>query len=599
MIKYILFLIILNTLSCSPSCEEGLNHCSNCNPITKLCIKCDLDVFIPDENGGCSNSKKCKSGTNYCLDCNEEENLCKTCDDGYYPDENGGCSYINNCQLSYRGKCLECKDDYIFVGKSDSFQICKSLNSEDLKNCEKINLERGSCEKCKEGYFLNIGDKKCTKTEHCYESQFGLCQLCSRYYYLNKKEDKCISSQEENFYNCRESLDGESCDVCNENYYLSKDKKCVNTNYCEEAGNYKCNKCISGYYLSEEDNICTKEKNCLYGKEDFGICLECKDGYALDFKDGKCKSNEEDNELKYCKFADGDCKECLKHYYLGEDNKCSFSKNCSESENGICLECVDNYYLGKDNKCTNVKHCIYSDDYFKCEECEGKYCYNEDENKCFIGEGELENCKFSYFGSWCSKCKDDFYLNQTEFLCRSNSDPDDYFYKCAKTHSGIDMCSDCVKGYYLGYKDHKCSKIDGCLRSENENKCLECNEYHCLDAKTGNCEINFRIENEKKKFYYRCNKTNEEGTACEICLDGYTLSEDGLCVDDIHCEEKDEDDICLKCLDDDNRSYCLNKDFGCVHTFYGNCLECDDLLNLDECTKCDEGFKINDYGKCV
>ena len=597
MIKFTLFLIILDIILSAPYCKEGLNHCVNCNPITKLCIQCDLDVYVPDKNGSCTNSQKCIVGKNNCLDCNEDENLCTTCDDGYFPDENGGCSYVSNCEISYRGKCLKCKDDYIFVGKSDGIQICKSLNSEDLKNCEKVNLEKGICEKCKEGYYLNLGDKKCSKTEHCYESSFGKCKKCSSYYYLNKKEDKCFS-QNETFYNCRETLNGKSCDVCNDNYYLSEDKGCTKTNYCAKSDYYRCKECSSGYYLSKEDKICTTEKNCLRGKEDLGICLECIDGYALDFKDGKCKSNEEDDEYKYCKFADGDCKECLRRYYLGEDNKCSFSKNCSESENGKCIECIDNFYLGLDNKCTNVKHCIYSDDYFKCEECEGDYCFNEEQNKCFIGEDKLENCKFSYFGSWCSKCKDNYYLNQSEFLCRSNKDPD-YFYKCAKTHSGINMCAECVKGYYLGYKDHKCSKIEGCLRSENENKCLECNEYHVLDAKTGKCEINHRIENEDKKFYYRCNKTNEEATACEICLKGYTLNEEGLCVDDIHCEEKDENDVCLKCLDDDNGSYCLNKDFGCVHTFYGNCLECNDLLHLDDCTKCADGFKINDYGNCV
>ena len=29
-----------------------------------------------------------------------------------------------------------------------------------------------------------------------------------------------------------------------------------------------------------------------------GICLQCEEGYYIDFKDGKCKSNEENNEFK-------------------------------------------------------------------------------------------------------------------------------------------------------------------------------------------------------------------------------------------------------------------------------------------------------------
>ena len=596
MIQYFTFLIILGLTINEPICEEGLNHCTSCNPITKLCVKCDKDVFIPDENGGCQNSKKCILGNNNCLECSNENHLCKTCEEGYLPDENGGCSYTNNCEISYRGKCLKCKDNFIFVGLDDGIQICKSLNSEDLKNCQDVNKEKGICEKCEDGYYLNYGDKKCTKIEYCSESSFGICQKCINYYYLNKKQNQCIK-QINNFKNCQESLNGENCDICNDNYYLSEDGKCSTTNFCSKTGSFGCNSCITGYYLTEEGNVCTNDENCKKGKKDIGVCTECKDGYTIDFKDGRCKSFLEEDIFKNCEVADGVCKKCINGYYLGEDNKCSSSKNCSESDNGICLVCADNYYLGLDNKCTDVEHCIYSDDHFKCEECEGNYCYNEQENKCFIGENSLENCKFSYFGTWCSKCKDDYYLNQTEFLCRSNSNPD-YFYKCAKTHSGINMCSNCVKGYYLGRKDNKCSKIEGCEKSENENKCLECDDNYCLDLKTGNCGYNKRIDDERKQFYYKCNRTNEEGTRCEICINGFSLNENGLCVDKNICEEKNENGKCIKC-NNDNGNYCLNKDFECVDSFYGHCLECNNNLDFDECTKCDEGYKVNDYGRCV
>ena len=597
MLKYFVLLIISNVALISPICEEGVNHCTSCNPITKLCVKCDKDVFSPDEKGGCSNSKKCIVGNNNCLECNDEGNLCKICADGYFQDENGGCSYTNNCEVSYRGQCLKCKENYIFVGQlNEGIQICKSLDSEDLKNCQKINIEKGICEKCKDGFYLNQGDKRCTKTSHCYESSFGTCRKCTSSYYLYKRDNTCVE-QKDNLKDCQESLDGVKCDLCRDEYYLAKDGKCTITNYCSVSGAFGCEECVEGFYLSEEGWACTNEENCKNGKRDIGICLECKDGYTIDFKDGKCKPNHKDDEFKYCEVADEVCKKCIKGYYLGLDNKCSFSRNCSESNNGVCHACADNYYLGLDNKCTEVEHCIYSDDHFACQECEGKYYFNQEQNKCFIGEGELENCKFSYFGSWCTRCKDDFYLNQTEFLCRSNSNPD-YFYKCAKTHSGINLCSDCVTGYYLGRKDNKCSKIQGCERSENENKCLECNEYYCLDLKTGRCEYNHRIDDAEKKFYYKCNRTNEAGTACEVCLNGYTLNENGLCVNEDNCEEKNGDGSCAKCISG-SENLCLNKDFGCVHSFYGNCLECNDVLDFSICTKCAEGYHVNDYGKCV
>ena len=59
--------------------------------------------------------------------------------------------------------------------------------------------------------------------------------------------------------------------------------------------------------------------------------------------------------------------------------------------------------------------------------------------------------------------------------------------------------------------------------------------------KTGKCEYNDEIIDENKKFYYKCNRTNKEGNTCEICLDGFDLNDNGLCVDDSHCIEKNDD----------------------------------------------------------
>ncbi len=39
------------------------------------------------------------------------------------------------------------------------------------------------------------------------------------------------------------------------------------------------------------------EENCYNGDKDLGICIECKDNYYLDFNDGKCKPNQENNEF--------------------------------------------------------------------------------------------------------------------------------------------------------------------------------------------------------------------------------------------------------------------------------------------------------------
>ena len=129
-----------------PNCKEGLNNCSKCNPITKLCIKCEKDIYTPDKDGGCENSKKCVLGANHCNECLENEKFCKQCDEGYFPDENGGCSITDNCEISYRGECLKCKENYILIGNMityiiDRNKLCKPSSSDDLKNCKSINLK--------------------------------------------------------------------------------------------------------------------------------------------------------------------------------------------------------------------------------------------------------------------------------------------------------------------------------------------------------------------------------------------------------------------------------------------------------------------------
>ena len=595
-----LFLIFLNIILSIPACQEGLNFCERCHPVTKLCVKCERNIYTPDDKGGCKNAKTCIEGNHHCTECDSENKLCKKCEEAYYPDENGGCSYSDNCEISYEGKCLKCKEDFILIGKYDYYsddneiKICKSLNSEDLKNCEKIDTEKGACQQCKSGYYLSNDDRKCTLTQNCYESTFGVCRKCNFGYYLDKKEQKCVK-QEGVFEHCRESLDGKTCDVCDEDYYFDDEGICCGTNYCAERGEYyKCNKCISGYYLSSYGDCCTKEKNCYYGNKDLGICTQCVDNYCMDFKDGKCKSNLEDNDLKYCKIADGDCTSCDYGYYLGKDNRCSFTRYCSESYMGKCEVCQDDYFLGKDNRCTNIENCVYSNQYEECLECDKKYYYNKKTKKCLLAQDKFENCKYGN-NDVCERCKDDFYLDKNDNTCKSNKEKGP-FYKCAFSDSYGEVCRQCIDNYYLGYLDDKCTLMEGCDLSENENKCLECDYYYALNLKDNQCYHNDEIQDEETKFYFNCNRTNSEGTKCAICMEGYELNDKGLCIDEEHCTKK-VDGVCKEC-DVEDGTYCLNNIFGCVEIYYNGCLECNQILDFSNCTKCDVGYELDEYAFC-
>ena len=243
------------SLSVSASCKEGSKNCAKCNPVTKLCVKCDKNIYALNKKGECEPSKKCILGDNYCIECSEEGNLCKSCDEGYFPDENGACSYSDNCEISFQGKCLKCQKDYVL---NNNIGICKSINSEDFKNCKKTSSD-GFCQECDEDYYLDEGDKRCTTTKNCSESSFGICTKCVSGYYLDKKNKQC-KKQKDSFINCKLSTDGKSCDVCDDDHFLDEDGICSNSNYCSESDNKgKCEKCIEKYYLSN-DKICTKRK---------------------------------------------------------------------------------------------------------------------------------------------------------------------------------------------------------------------------------------------------------------------------------------------------------------------------------------------------
>ena len=468
----ILFLTLIGLSLSLPMCVVERNFCSECHSITNLCTKCEYDILIPDEEGGCTGINKCSVGKNYCNQCTEETNLCNECEQGFYPDKNGGCSYTENCEISYDGHCIKCDSEYYLIG--NEIKVCKYIGLDDFQNCKEINYSNGLCLECEEDYFLNSGDKKCILTEHCYKSSFGTCSLCDKNYTLNKEDDLCIEKNED-FINCKITLDGKECDECDDDFYFSEDGKCTNV------------------------------KNCIYSRNN--ECIECKDDLYFDRSEQLCKES-------------------------------------------------------KDN---------------------------------------LVNCKYNslYEPNNCALCKDDYYLSSPDNVCKSNKE-EGPFYKCSFSNYNGDKCSQCVGEYYIGRDDLKCNLIQGCLSSENEKKCLECDRYYVLDNE-GDCVDNYYITDKEKQFYYYCKVLNEEGTGCALCENGLNATEAGICYDDVHCEKNDEG-VCTKCQKDNPfgyNSYCLNEVFGCVDTFLKNCIRCDNVLDLDLCTECEEGYDIDEYGDCI
>ena len=592
---FLLSLIFIKS-TFSSSCIEGENLCLKCDNQANLCVQCKNEIFIPDEKGGCIGKKKCIFGENFCNECNLENDLCQSCESGYFPDNNGGCSYINNCEISYKGICLKCKESFILIGTED-FKFCKSIYSSDLKNCNTINLENGFCSECEDEFFLGQGDFKCIKTENCHESKFGICTKCINDYYLNKKNDTCVL-KEEQFINCKETINGENCDICDDNYFLSEDNFCIQTNFCSETKNYDCIKCSKNYFLSKNGN-CSSTENCLNAEGDTGSCIECFKDYYLDLKDGKCKSNQNEENSKFCLKFNEKCLECISNYFLGEDFKCSTTQNCAESENGLCQYCSENYSLSKNNICISTQ-CAYINDNNICIECNEGYLLVD--KKCIkINEEKFKNCKIAdNEGKICKICKNDFYLNLTDNSCYKNTEFGK-FYKCKKSSDTTNICAECLSGFYLGYEDKKCTHTAGCVSSNIYNECINCDkDYFCLNLLNNTCENNEYISNEENMIFYKCIKTNENGTKCDFCKQNFEIGEYGYCFNNDDCDKK-SNDKCIKCKEKNIYNYelCLNKYFGCVETSAKNCLKCDDPLDTEICTECYEGFKLTDNNYCV
>ena len=594
----IVYSFLLQFILAQLSCIPYKNNCEVCHPLTNLCLKCLADNYFPDDKGGCE--PKCTLGKNYCNQCSEDQKICTSCESGYFPDKIGGCSFVANCESSYKGKCLKCDEGYILIGDKNSFQICKSENTEDLKHCEEINNLTGLCDKCQDGYYLGKTDLKCTETENCSESVFGICSSCDDGYCLDKKNNKCIKN-DEILVHCKETLDGKKCDSCLFSYYLSKDGQCTNTLMCQETSKGKCTKCINQFYLSE-DNCCTTEEKCQYGEGSTALCDYCYSGYYLDKKDNKCKLQNEE-EFKHCEVYDNGCIECELDYFKGEDLKCTKIKNCYESFNEKCLQCKDGYYLGKDNKCSPVEHCIYSGNLYECDECEDGFYFSVNNKTCLPSEENFQNCKVAiYDKSKCGQCKDNYYLNKTDYLCYDNTYENNNFYKCEYTDYNGEKCDKCISGYHLTSEDGRCIKTNNCKYSNNENECNVCDDGYCLDVKNQQCVDNDYLENGEINIFIACNRTNSEGDKCELCLDGYEIDKNGFCIDSERCEEKGDNGVCLKCKEDTsviNGYYCANEIYGCLKTIIVGCKQCNDFNNLYACTECEKGYYLNDEKRCI
>ena len=101
---------------------------------------------------------------------------------------------------------------------------------------------------------------------------------------------------------------------------------------CDKCDQNKCIKCISGFYIPEEDESQINCKKCTInnceeckGSKDYNICKVCKKNFIPIY---------DENDKNLIKLCDLPCE-------IGEDDKCL---NCSETSNK-CSICIPFYTL--------------------------------------------------------------------------------------------------------------------------------------------------------------------------------------------------------------------------------------------------------------
>ena len=423
-------------------------------------IKIDNDYFVCPREGGkikvinydgyflCPDYNLMCSGTVICndmFDCVEKKSEIK--EEGYNYDyviktnqnilksENEDVDDMNNYELSEDGecppncklctsnkKCLECRNNYIFVHRINEeiikcvdetkinigYYINDSIYYECIDNCDICN-NSFSCNICKEN-SLYIDNKCIVKIDGCEKyDENGRCQKCNEnYMFINDKRNECIEiAQLDNYYsldngisyikcdgeginhirNCKECHFNETliCDVCNENRFIRFNKCITIVENCEEYNeNEECKKCIDGFSFIEDDKQKCVNNGTLEGyyTKDNGINYYKCDG-------------EGPNHIKNCIKCHFNetliCDVCNNTYNFL--NKCiEIIENCEEyNENEECNKCNDGFAIIEDdkNKCFNIEKLekeYYTKDnginYYKCD-----------------GEGanHIKNCKECHF----------------------------------------------------------------------------------------------------------------------------------------------------------------------------------------------------------
>ena len=296
--------------------------------------------------------------------------------------------------------------------------------------------------------------------------------------------------------------------------------KCLNLKY----NNYCVEKCPEGY-TSNYYNQCYK------------ICDDGK--YHLNSK--KCVSNCEDNEILINKYY---CVSCDDY----EKFKSIDSRFCIDS----CEEIYNKFYIEK-KQC--IKKCKIGS-YFDKEK---NKCINCKEEKKFLDESNfqcIEKCPNNIYdeNNICFDCFDRG-LYSYERTDENNNTIIECLNSCSEKNLILinNSCIECRKGeYYLNENEKKNGGkcVKNCPNNYEEilNVCKKCSDYNNNKNKC----INF------KEDQINCNIGNEINFELKTCINCSLINKtysNGSCIDNCDVYQIRENDICLDCVNYDNKKF--------------------------------------------
>ena len=347
-------------------------NCGQYQLRNNACVVCLENAYQNSENGGYFTCE-----TRKILDCAEfklDADACSVCKSDKFMVSSGSCSIwteVEHC-LAYsktENECIECNTGYFIDSEINQ---CEA-NPKGLVGCVAYDATQ-SCVKCDARHFLDNADLKCvlivSKIEGCAEySDQENCVKCEDNFNLFKNE--CHIP---NINYCVEYASPFECNVCQSNYLMDpKTNRCDHSNiaHCMVAVKQSdlifCEKCQSGFMLSEDQKVCeelsNKVENCIeYGTVNgLPLCFKCNDGFVLTKARKACLDIRE-FDLKHCargfESVVNKCQQCHPGYELNEEFVCRVlkQKNCAVVgvAEGICQLCLPGTYMNESSNCVGT-----------------------------------------------------------------------------------------------------------------------------------------------------------------------------------------------------------------------------------------------------